>query len=83
MKQSWNQAGWMLEWRALLSTSTASGEAEGELPHCEKMHQKKENEGRKNPDEKHKLCITLSDLPLKMGKSACLAVCNYLYFAED
>ena len=72
------------------SPNTAAGEAEGELPRAEKVHQKKENEGKKayreckNLDEKHMLCIALSDLPLKqMGKSTYLAGCNYLYFTED
>lgn len=71
------------------SASTAASEGEGELPRAEKVYQKKENEGKKayrdwkNLVEKHVFCIALSDLPLKqMGKSTCLAGCDYLYLAE-
>lgn len=49
-KQSWSQAGKMLEWSGGLpscSTSDAASEAEGELPSAEKVQQKKENEGKK------------------------------------
>lgn len=72
-RERWNRAGIRLGgcWSGGLSScssSTAADEAEGQLPHHEKMHQKKENEGCKNLDEKRKLCITLSDLPLKWSR---------------
>jgi len=50
--ESWSKAGvglgrcWSGEFPSC-STSTAASEAEGELPCAEKVHQEKENEGKK------------------------------------
>lgn len=68
---------------SLLSTSPTAGEAEAELPHHENLPQKKENEGCKSLDEKHKLCITHLGLPLKEFKSAYLAVIIFILQKTD